>query len=253
MRLAVKSLLLLSWILGWTCLGPQAGAANTLPTDTLGAAMAVKKAASAKLAAELAAHPTDNEIRLQLGAVLCDMGAEGDEKSADEALALFKTMYTESPSNPEARAFYGNACVIEAKYAFFLFKLDWTDKGFAHLDAAVGAAPEVVSVRLIRALNSAQVPGVLGRDKVAREDFAWLMRRQTEHPEDFNPGVLRALYYYAGKYALERGESQSVTLLTQAAAVPGTSPLSEKVQAVLKEARAKFPAADTASTVSPKN
>jgi hypothetical protein len=252
MCLGVERLRILGWILlSLSCLGSPTRAANTLPTDTLGADLASKKAACAKLAAALAINPKDNELRVQMGAILCDMGAEGDEKAADEAHALFKAMYAESPKDPEARAFYGNACVIEAKYAFFLFKLDWTDKGFAHLDAAVAAAPEVLSIRLIRALNSAQVPGILGRDKVAREDFAWLMRRQTEHPEDFDPGLLRALYYYAGKYAMEHDESRSITLLTQAAEVPGTSPLSDKIQSTLKEARTKFRANESTNPATP--
>ena len=234
------SALTLSLALG--LLAPSRGLAGELPLENLGTDAATKKAAWAQLKTALAADPKNHDLRIHLGAVLCGLGGEGDEDASDAALALFKDFYAENPNDAVVRAFYGDACTIHAKYVFFLFKPGWADTGFAHLDAAVASAPDNVNVRLLRALNSAEVPDYLGRDKVAREDFAWLLKRRDTHPEEFSPTLLRALYFYAGRYALQHQEPVCVDLLTQAAAVPGDVPLCAKIKDALQQARAKFPA-----------
>jgi hypothetical protein len=232
----------LAFSLGLGLLAPRFGFAGELPLENLGTDDAAKKVACIQLKTALAADPKNHDLRIHLGAVLCDLGGDGDEAASDEALALFKDFYAENPNDAEVRAFYGSACTIHAKYVFLFFKPGWADKGFAHLDAAVAAAPDDVNVRLIRALNSAEVPDFLGRDKVAREDFAWLLKQRELHPEEFNPTVLRALYYFAGRYALQHKEPACVDLLAQAAAVPGDVPLCAKIQAALLQARTQFPA-----------
>jgi hypothetical protein len=227
--------------LGWTLLAPVRGLANPLPLENLGLDPAAKKAVVTQLNTELVADPKNYDLRIRLGALLCDLGGAGDEAASDDALILFKNFYAEQPNDPEVRAFYGSACTIHAQYVFLFFKPSWASRGFGNLDAAVAAAPENVNVRLIRALNSSQVPAFLGRDKIARADFAWLMLRRATHPDEFNPAVLRALYYYAGRYALKRGEPTCVELLAQAAAVPGDAPICHEIHSALQEARAKFP------------
>jgi hypothetical protein len=224
--------------------------ASELPLEILGTDVATKKAATTQLKTALAADPKNRDLRIRLGTVLCELGGDGDETSSDAALALFKAYYAEAPADAEVRAFYGSACTIHAKYVFLFFKPGWADQGFAHLDAAVAAAPDDINVRLIRAFNSSQVPAFLGRDKVAREDFAWLLLRRQAHPEEFSPMIERALYYYAGRYALDRADAQCVGLLTQAAAVPGTVPLCAKIQTALQQAHAKFPKAAATSSSS---
>jgi hypothetical protein len=232
--------------LGLGLLAPAHGLAGELPLDNLGADPAVKKIARAQIETALAADPKNYDLRIKLGALLCDIATDSDdsnsEHASDAALELFKDFYAEAPNDPEVRAFYGSACTIHAEYVFLFFKPGWADKGFAHLDAAVAAAPDNVNVRLIRALNSSEVPSFLGRDKEAREDFAWLLLRRESHPKEFSPVIQRALYFYAGRYALLREEPTCIDLLTKAAAIPGESPLNPKIQTALLQARAKFSA-----------
>ncbi|MGA2053587.1 MAG: hypothetical protein ABSH19_09775 [Opitutales bacterium] len=227
--------------LGCGLLAPSRVLADPLPLENLGLDPDAKKAICAQLKAALATDPKNYDLRIHLGALLCELGGTGDEKASDEALTFFKNFYAEAPNDPEVRAFYGSACTIHAKYVFLLFKPSWANRGFGHLDAAIAAAPDNLNVRLIRALNSSEVPAFLGRDKVAREDFAWLLKRRATHPEEFTPAILRALYYYAGRYALQREEPTCVALLAQAAAIPGNAPLCDKIQTALQQARAKFP------------
>jgi hypothetical protein len=223
--------------------------ANDLPADTLNAELTVKNAEKSRLQKAIAADPSNPALRFQLGAVLCDLGADGDEAAAGEALKLFAALHKETPNDAEVLAFYGNACTIEAKFSFILTKLSWAHDGFNYLDTAVKDAPEDVTVRVIRALNSAQVPDFLGREQTAREDFAWIMQRLSDRPQDFSPELLRSIYYYAGKFALAHNDAKAVPLLTQAATIPASKDdtLTPKIAAYLKTARAQFPAS------SPKN
>jgi len=224
--------------------------ANDLPADTLNAAMAVKHAEKARLEKASAADPNNHALRFQLGTVLCDLGAAGEQDSAEEALKLFESLHQQVPNDAEVLAFYGNACTIEAKYSFVLTKLSWAHQGFNYLDAAVKNAPEDVTVRVVRALNSAQVPGFLGRDATAREDFAWIMQRLNDHPQEFSQELVRSIYYYAGEFALAHDEPKAVELLTLAAAIPASKDdaLTPKIDAFLKTARAKFPAPAASKT-----
>jgi hypothetical protein len=219
-------------------------AADTLPVDVLNADRSTKEAQCAKLQAAIAADPKNIDLRYQLGALLCDMGSSGNETDADAALDLFAKLNKEAPKDAEVLAFYGNACIIHAKYAFILLKLHWTSVGFAHLDAAVAAAPDDLNVRIVRALNSAQVPDYLHRDKIAREDFDWVTARLQTHPEEFSPALRRAFYYFAGKFAFLHDEPACVGLLVKAADSPPTpgDVLAPKIQSYLDKARAKFPA-----------
>ncbi len=113
------------------------------------------------------------------------------------------------------------------------------------MDAAVKAAPDNVGIRLVRALNSSQVPAFLDREKLAREDFAWLLARMKSTPGDFTADQLRTIFYYDGIFALNHNESTAVQLFTQAAAVPPPAGdiLAPKIADALRTARAKFPAA----------
>jgi tetratricopeptide (TPR) repeat protein len=236
------------------CLGLALAAtclhANDLPADMLNAELAVKHAEEARLEKAIATDPANQALRFRLGAVLCDLGAAGEASAIDEALKVFAALRKEAPHDAEFLAFYGNACTIEAKYSFVLTKLSWAHDGFNYLDTAVKDAPDNVTVRVIRALNSAQVPGFLGREQTAREDFAWIMDRLNTHPQDFSPELLRSIYYYAGEFALAHDEPKAVQLLTQAAAIPASQDdvLAPKIDAFLKTARAKFPAAALAKS-----
>jgi len=244
-----RRILAVTVVLPWLglTLGATHARANDLPADTLNAELTVKNAEKARLEKAIAANPTDTALRFQLGAVLCDLGADGDEAAADEALKLFEELHKEEPKDAEVLAFYGNACTIQAKFSFILTKLSWAHDGFNYLDTAIKEAPDDVTVRVIRALNSAQVPDFLDREQIAREDFAWIMKRVTDRPQDFTQELLRSIYYYAGKFALAHNDSKAVELLTEAAAIPSSKDdtLTPKIDNYLKTARAKFPATPT--------
>jgi hypothetical protein len=178
-----------------------------------------------------------------LGEILCDQAAAGDEDASDAAVKLFTALHKDFPQDPEIWADFGNATTIYAQFASILTKLSWVHDGFDDMDAAVKSAPDNVGARVVRALNSSQVPVFLDRAPTARDDFAWLLQRIQTNPKDFTPGTLRTIYYYDGIFALSHDEAACVPLLTQAAAIaaePGDA-LTARIDTSLKAARAKFP------------
>ncbi len=209
------------------------------------AEIAAEKASRAKLEKALATDPKNVTLRKQLSRVLSDLGAFGDEDASNAAVELLKTLHKEQPADEEILAFYGNACTIYAQYSSIFTKLSWVHEGFNYMDAAEKAAPDDIDVRVTRAINSAQVPGFLDRGDLAREDFAWLLKRIQSDPKDFSPDLLRTIYYFNGKFLLEHGEPAAVQLLAQAEAIPppDTDTLGPKIADLLKTARAKFPSA----------
>jgi len=220
---------------------PCLGAENTV-VKASPAEIAAEKAHRTKLENALAVDPKNLTCRIQLGRVLSDLGAFGDKNASDAAVELLKTLHTEQPKDAEILAFYGNACTIYAQYSSIFTKLSWVHDGFNYMDAAEKASPDDIDIRVTRAINSAQVPGFLGREKLARDDFAWLLKRIQSTPKDFSPDLLRTIYYFNGKFLLEHNDAAAVQILAQAAAIPPPEgdTLTEKIADSLKTAREKF-------------
>ncbi len=212
--------------------------------------LAADKTQRAQLEKSIAADPKNKDLRLQLGKVLCDLGANGDESASDAAVKLFTALYKDFPKDAEVLAYYGNACAIYAQFASVFTQLSWVHDGFHHLDDAVKAAPENLEVRIARALNSAQVPDFLDRQKIAQEDFAWLLNRIQTNPKDFSADNLRLIYFYDGIFALSQNDAKAIQLFTQAAAIPPPpgDTLAPHIESSLKIARAKFPSAQVSKT-----
>jgi hypothetical protein len=222
---------------------PRLGADDYAPPKPPEAQIAAAKTERAKAEQAVAADPKNQALRQRLGEILCDLGAGGDEDAADAAVKLFKTLHEEHPQDAEIFADYGNACTIYAQFASIFTKLSWVHDGFDYMDAAIKAAPDNVGARVVRALNSSQVPAFLDREKTARDDFAWLLQRYQSNPKDFSADTLRDIFYYDGIFALNHGDAACVHLLTQAAAVPPPpgDTLAARIEAALKTAGAKFP------------
>jgi len=216
--------------------------ADDLPTKAPAAVIEAVQTERTKLEKTLAADPKNPALRQQLGEILCDLGANGDEAAADGAVKLFKALHEEKPQDAEILADYGNACTIFAQFASIFTKLSWVHDGFNSMDAAIKESPDNVGARVVRALNASMVPGFLDREKTAREDFGWLMQRIQSNPKEFTPDTLRTIYYYDGIFALKHEEAGCVQLLSQAAAIPPApgDRLASRIESSLKAAQAKF-------------
>ncbi len=170
-----------------------------------------------------------------------EAGVKGDSDAVDVALEKFERILESDPENMEALVFFGSASTLKARDVGIFQRMRWVRQGVEAMDRAFETAPNNISVRIVRAVNSYQLPAFLGRRKVADEDFRLLLEWTETRPEKFDPGMIRFTLYHAGVHALEQGQPQAVALLAQALDQRrGETITDQEIQSVLERAKIRF-------------
>jgi|GEM_PF-5021849 len=186
-------------------------------------------------------HEPDNlEARYQLGIRYHHAAQTDCEASLDKALEQFKYVYTADASRQEARAFYGSATVLKAKYVGLFSKLKYAREGFAILDATAEQNPDNFKVRLVRAANAANCPGFLGRSDIAEQDLNWLLNTIDTHPQGLSQESIKIALFYAGHFAMKNKDKRCLTLLEQSIKINSVTTLDPKIEAAYLRAQKKF-------------
>jgi len=171
------------------------------------------------------------------GLELRQEGVGGDENAVVEAPAIFETLQTAYPEDARVLAFLGNTYALRARDAIFYKKMGWLEKGLETIDRAVALEPEDPHVRSVRAINSYQLPGIFGRKDVAKEDFEVLLDWAEGDPNRFSPGLLRFVYFHAGKFVSRNDEPRARELYVLALSVPSESVSEREIRRALKRAK----------------
>lgn len=169
-------------------------------------------------------------------------GVDGDEDSVVRSIKAFEKLFEAYPDRWEAYAFYGSACTLRARDVALVKKMDYVREGFGAMDEAVRQAPNCYWTRLVRAINSYQVPGFFKRRDLARKDFDFLTRKIPASDPDvpLAETLLQLTYFHAGRFAYEERDPRALHWLAEAAAIEeGPIPGSEVDQA-LQKARKRF-------------
>lgn len=173
------------------------------------------------------------------------------ERTADDLRAVLAA----DPDDALARVHLGWLLVLEARTLAPREALPRARDGFALMDAAVAAAPDDPAVRLVRARSDAQVPRVLGREKRAAADFAWLLARARRPQDDEAPlpaPLRRKIFFHAGAFALRRGApGEAVDCLQEAARLAASEPSDDDVQSMLALARRELSSQGHGETAHP--
>jgi len=167
---------------------------------------------------------------------LHQMGVDGDEKAVVQAMSLLGDLHKEYPNDSLILAFLGSACTLRARDAIFYQKMGYLREGLQAIDRAVEMDPENPNVRVVRAVNSYQLPSVFGRRSVAREDFEQLILWADKDPDSFGEDLLRFTYYHAGLFASRESNSQAKQLFYRALEVPSQSVSDQEIERALSEA-----------------
>lgn len=224
-------------------LGLLLGCCVTAPECPGGAADDV-----ARLREHVSVHPDDLVARRDLGLAFVQLATEGSTGVAEEAIAQFDAVLAAHPEDMLAMVNRGLAIVLKARDAPLLQKRNMANRGFAQMDQAVAMAPQNPAVRLVRAINAYQMPRILGRAAIAREDFEWLLEAAAAGNVDLDPGLLGSLYFHAGSFALKDRDPAAVELLERALEIEAARPTADQIQTMLALARGKFrPHADAQS------
>jgi tetratricopeptide (TPR) repeat protein len=162
--------------------------------------------------ARLAANPNDQEALLRLGIYYHNRGGEGDEKAVDKAVDFLDRLLQLHNRNTVAMAFYGSAVTMQGRDSFLPWnKMKYVNEGIGKLDKAVMLDSTNLRVRMVRGINSVNLPDFLNRRPFALRDFAFIAAHADSSNLDKSDRV--QTYYFYGlalKQAGRIGEAKTM-------------------------------------------
>lgn len=144
-------------------------------------------------------EPENTEILLKLGILYHNLGVEGDKKAVKRAKKLFEKLLELDPQNAEALAWCGSVLTLKGRDVLFpVSKLSYVNDGIEKTDKAVELAPDNINVRMIRAHNSLNLPGIFHRIEIAITDFEQLLTLREKRQEEFSKSLLAKIFLGLG-------------------------------------------------------
>jgi len=125
-------------------------------------------------------EPNNISALTALGVHYHDLSVEGDKKAVDKGKQIFEKVLSLNPTNAFATGYYGSILSLKARDASMPWtKIKYAKRGFRQLDKSIQMNPDDLDVRLIRAMNSYQVPKIMKRLNLAIEDFNFIIKHKT--------------------------------------------------------------------------
>jgi len=189
----------------------------------------------ADLQAQAAHAPHDIKSLLALGIAYHTEGVAGDKKAVEEGFGCFDTVLALDPANAVALAYRGSLWTMRGRDAWWPFtKMSNVDKGIDEMDKAVDLAPDNVSVRLVRGINSAHLPSMFKRLGTAQKDFYYLLNSPA-FPH-FDAHLKSTIYYWSGfVYKQDNQPEKAKELLQKAIDVAPDSDTAKNARQELKD------------------
>ncbi len=149
-------------------------------------------------------EPNNVQALTQLGVYYHDLGVAGDHRAVKQGEEIFKKALSLDSTNAFAMGYYGSILSLKARDA----KMPWTrikyaKRGFEQLDKSVQINPDDLNIRLIRAMNSYQVPKIMKRLNLAMEDFNFIINHKSF--ETWSADYKAFVFLHFGK-ALEKDD-----------------------------------------------
>lgn len=149
-------------------------------------------------------EPDNISALTALGVYYHDLGVAGDHQSVEQGEKFLKKVLSLDTTNAYATGYYGSILSLKARDA----KMPWTKikyakQGFEQLDKSIQMNPDDLDVRLIRAMNSYQVPKIMKRLPLSLEDFDFIIKHKTF--ESWTADHRAFVYLHFGK-ALEKDD-----------------------------------------------
>ena len=133
---------------------------------------AVDSSAPATKAESTVEVPPEYATLREQAIALHDGAVEGDEESAEQAVARFERYLKRFADDVEARAYLGSAYTMMARDASSVInKTRYANRGLRHLDRVLDAGAGNFTVRMIRANVNSRLPKMFGRGDAALDDM----------------------------------------------------------------------------------
>jgi tetratricopeptide (TPR) repeat protein len=179
--------------------------------------------------------PNDVETLMKLGKIYYDQGVAGNDDAVDKGFTCFDKVLQIDPSNAVALVYRGSLWTLRARDAWWPFtKMKDVDKGVDEMDKAVDLAPDNISVRLVRGINSVQLPSMFRRLPIALKDFEYMMN--DARFTGFNPHLQSTIFCWAGiAYNNDGQPAKAKELLQKAVSADPNSETARKAENELKK------------------
>jgi tetratricopeptide (TPR) repeat protein len=178
--------------------------------------------------------PRDVATLMKLGTQYHLQGVAGDEKAVEKGFACFDTVLVIEPSNALAWAYRGSLWTLRGRDASDpMTKMGDVDKGTDEMDKAVDLAPDNITVRITRGVNSLHLPPMFKRLGTALKDFTYLLG----HPgfSKFDTNLQSNIYCWAGiAYKQDNQREKAKELLQKAISVAPQSDSARNAEQELK-------------------
>ena len=143
-------------------------------------------------------NDADNiEAMLDLAILYYNIASKKENDDAtDRAEELFKAILEKKTDHTEAMVYYGSLLTIKGRDAFLPWsKMSYVKEGCELMDKAVRMDPENINLRIRRAINNINLPGIFNRKSYFLEDFDYIRN----HPafSGFKPDLQQQIYYYS--------------------------------------------------------
>lgn len=164
-------------------------------------------AQAAQFQQRLDQNPADYEALQGLGIVYHSMALKDSKTYAKKAVQYLEQANQKKSDDTVVLCYLGNAYTLLARDASDKSrKMSTVSKGIGFMDKAVRMTPDNITVRLIRANNSKNLPRFLNRRSIAYEDFEHLVDLLKNKPD--TPASLKA-YVYGNLAALYKEDGDS--------------------------------------------
>jgi tetratricopeptide (TPR) repeat protein len=153
---------------------------------------------------QLKTNSQNVEILVKLGIAYHNKGVNGDKKAVKSAEEHLNKALELDRTNALALAYLGSVWTLKGRDAFFPWnKMKNVEKGMDKIDKAVDMSPDNLRVRMLRAMNSLNLPPFFHRLQYSLKDFTYI----TDNPEFKNwPTESQSMVYYNLGLAFEKDE-----------------------------------------------
>jgi hypothetical protein len=195
----------------------------------------------AGLQKQLAAQPTNTALLFQLGDLCHDEGGEGSAEAVKLAEKYLRQLLALDTNHARGLALLGSTTTMKARDAFWpTAKYSYAREGLRLMDQAVRKAPEDPVVRMTRAENNFHMPGYMGREKIARDDFTWLWSLARQSPGKLNEDLRQKVALRHGQLLhRNRDKAGAVEVWKEGLAINPASSRAAQIQQSLAKADRK--------------
>jgi len=206
----------------------------------LAAALALFGQSAEELEKSLKKDPDNKQILYALGHLYHNQaGLNGQSGAAEKAEKYLRHLLEVDPGNSTGQAYLGSVLTIRAgNLGQNADALALLNEGFSIMDKAILLEPENPEARLVRAVNSLQVPEVFGRKSLILEDFkaieTFIAKSSRKLPPDF---LLPYHFYYGTTLAAAGKAGEAEAHLKKVIEIAPDSPLAAQAKKQLSEKR----------------